>query len=247
MPISFCRIAERNSKSTKKSTSQDRVAGRHEPPVVLQVAERPLEILDVDGPRLRPQRHPAAEALAVDLEGDHEVGLHHLAGAVRQRPRAADPRRGAPGQELRIAPDIGDQRVHLVGAVGHAALLGMGRHGRLSDRSCGLSAADNANRMPPGTRPKAGSGAAAWHEHADLCDRRADLGEGHRRAHRGAGARDLRLLRRHRQADRRRAAARLLRLHRRPGARAGPAGRGGFPRGLVLRQPRPSRAARCGS
>ena len=64
------------------------VAVGDEAPVVLQVAERPLEILDVDGARLRAQRHPAAESLAVDLEGDDEVGLHHLAGAVGQR-RAA--------------------------------------------------------------------------------------------------------------------------------------------------------------
>lgn len=76
-----------------------------------------------------PQRHPAAEAFAEDLEGNDQIGLDHL-GPVGAHLARADARGAVPRQELRIAFDIGDQIVHLAGAIRQFARFGtMGQIG----------------------------------------------------------------------------------------------------------------------
>ena len=91
---------------------------RRERPPVLQVAERPLLVVH---PNLaRPvELHPAAKAFAERAEADREVG-EQLRFGLRAHPRAH-----APGQELRIFADIGDEIKNLVGRVGDALLLGV--------------------------------------------------------------------------------------------------------------------------
>ena len=98
-------------------------AGLDEAPVVVEIAERAVDVLDVDQ-LVRVQRDPGAEALLEHLEADDQVGVELVAVAPR------DPRGAAPGQELRIALDRGDEVEQLLLAVRQVALLGMGRHGR---------------------------------------------------------------------------------------------------------------------
>ncbi len=62
------------------------------------------------------------EALAEHAETDHQVGVDEIGAAL------ADARGDAPWQEFRIALDIGDEGVHLLGCIGQQPLLGMGRH-----------------------------------------------------------------------------------------------------------------------
>ena len=173
------------TRSRRRSrSSQVRSPLGDEAPVVLQVAERPLEILDVDGALRRAcsvTRLP--KLLAVDLERDDEVGLHHLARAVGQR-RAA---RGPARRRTRAGtPDSGRRRRSARTSARRCRARGASRHGSASasPAELRLSGADNANRMPAGTRPAAGAGR---HDGAALRDRRADLGEGDRRPRRGAG------------------------------------------------------------
>ena len=98
------------------------VGGIAEGPVVLQGAERAVDVFDVDPPRRPVEPDPAAELLAHHLEADHQVGQHHV------RPLLLDPRAQAPGQELRIAPDIRHQVEHLVRAIRQVPRLGVRLH-----------------------------------------------------------------------------------------------------------------------
>src|SRR6185312_7036898 len=79
------------------------VRQRLEDPVVAEIAERPLCVGDID-PQVRSiELDPAGEALAHHLEANDEVSDHEL------RLPTADARADAPGQELRVAFDVGDQ------------------------------------------------------------------------------------------------------------------------------------------
>ena len=70
----------------------------------------------------------AGEAFAEGAEGGQQVGFERVAVA------RLDARRGAPGQELRIAFDVGHEREHLFGRVGNETLLTM--PGQVSFRPC---------------------------------------------------------------------------------------------------------------
>jgi len=97
-----------------------------EGPAALEIPERAVQIFSVDAAFARPKRDTAAEAFAEYLEADHQIGLDHLAalGAGLARTDAGS---GVPGQELRIAFDIRDQRIHLVGGIGQEAAVAVVR------------------------------------------------------------------------------------------------------------------------
>ena len=89
--------------------------------MIVEVAERPLGIGHIDAAR-RVERDPRGEPLAEHAEPDHQIGDDQIRLAL------ADPRADAPGEEFRVALDIGDQREELLGRIGEHPLLGMGRH-----------------------------------------------------------------------------------------------------------------------
>jgi len=92
-----------------------------ERPVIVEVFERAIDIFDVQAGRAR-LGNARGEGLAQALEADDHV-RDHLGVAVR-----ADADRADPGQELRIARDIGDHVEHLLRRVGQRAGFGMLGH-----------------------------------------------------------------------------------------------------------------------
>src|SRR5207248_4049566 len=98
-------------------------AARHplEHPMVVEIAERPLGIGDIDAPR-RVERDARGKALAEHAEPDDQIGDDEIGLAL------ADPRADAPRQEFGIALDVGDQGEKLLRRVGEHPLLGMGWH-----------------------------------------------------------------------------------------------------------------------
>ena len=95
-PASVSNSRDLKAKSTEKSTFGAAVGRAVELPLVVQIFERPFDIVDAD-PR-RPLLHDAAgEALLEGVEADDEVGDRlRLA-------RRADPHRDHPGQEFVVA------------------------------------------------------------------------------------------------------------------------------------------------
>lgn len=90
------------------------VGGALEAPFVVQILERPFDIIDADqaGPLLL---HAAGEPFLEGAEADDEIGdSFRLA-------RGADPDGDHPGQELVIAADVGDEVEELLGRVGKMA------------------------------------------------------------------------------------------------------------------------------
>ena len=82
-----------------------------EAPMIVQIAKRTINILDVD--LLLPmQRDFGLEAFGEDLEADNEVGEKQVAFPL------SNPAGRAPGQKFRIAIDFGDQIEQLLLAVG---------------------------------------------------------------------------------------------------------------------------------
>jgi nicotinamide-nucleotide amidase len=114
---------------------------RPEPPAIAQIFERPVEIFDVD--RLRPLLgHPAGEGLTQPLEADDHV-RDRLSLRIR-----SNAHRGYPGQELRVARDIGDQIEHLLRRIGQMPGLGMLGHQRAL-ASFASRAARNRSKSSP--------------------------------------------------------------------------------------------------
>ena len=71
-------------------------------PAAFEIFERPVQIFGVDAPVSGPERHPAAEALAKDLEADDQIGLDQLA-AIGLGAARADAGGGVPGQKLGVS------------------------------------------------------------------------------------------------------------------------------------------------
>src|SRR5690606_15974742 len=115
------------------------IRGRLEAPMIVEIPERSLDILDVDT-NLRHQRHLGAEALPEHLEGHNQVGEKYVPVP------AGDPCRLAPRQEFRVAVDASHQVVELLRAVGQMALLGVRRHGRQKAQAAGFAEASCDSR-----------------------------------------------------------------------------------------------------
>ncbi len=98
-------------------------AARHllEHPMVVEVAERPLGVGDVNAAR-RVELDPRREALAEHAKTDDQIGNDQVGVSL------ANTRADAPWQEFGIALDIGDQSEQLLRRVRQNPLLGMGRH-----------------------------------------------------------------------------------------------------------------------
>src|SRR5260370_37424951 len=99
----------------------DAAAARHscEDPMVVEAAERALRIGHIDMPG-RVERHPRGEALAEYLEPNDQIGDDQIGATL------PDARGEAPGQELRIALDVGNEREELLRRVGEHTLCGVG-------------------------------------------------------------------------------------------------------------------------
>src|SRR3546814_7237535 len=91
---------------------------------LVQVAERPLGVDDVDPHDVALRLHPRREALADHLVADHQVGEEHP--PLPPLDAGAD----APGKELRVALDVRHQVEQLLGRVRDLPFLGVGGHSR---------------------------------------------------------------------------------------------------------------------
>ena len=94
--------------------------------MIVEVAKGAVAIGDVDARFVRRQGDLGGEALADQLEADDQIGGDRLC-----LPRF-DARANAPGQEIRIAFNIGDQIEQLVGGKGQHPSFGVGWHLRSS-------------------------------------------------------------------------------------------------------------------
>ncbi len=110
-----------NAKSTEKAIRAAALAVVLERPVVVEVLERPFEIIDADL-RRPPLLDARAEGLAQALEADDHVRDHRRVAV------GAHAHRGHPGQELGIAAHVRHEIEHLGGAVGQPASLLVAGH-----------------------------------------------------------------------------------------------------------------------
>ena len=92
-----------------------------ENPVIVEIAERPLGVFDIDAAR-RVERNARGEALAEHAEANDQIGDDQVRAAL------AYAGTDAPRQEFRIALNIGDEREELLRRIGEHPLLGMSRH-----------------------------------------------------------------------------------------------------------------------
>ena len=92
-----------------------------ENPVIVEIAERPLGVFDIDAAR-RVERNARGEALAEHAEADDQIGDDQVRAAL------AYAGTHTPRQEFGIALDIGDEREELLRRIGEHPLLGMSRH-----------------------------------------------------------------------------------------------------------------------
>src|SRR5258708_27404279 len=101
-------------------------AVRHETPARVEGLKRPFEMAGFDRSRVTIEPHQADIALVERMKGDS-----HCRGDEFDLPHRLALSNGylrAPGQELRIAFDIGDDRVHLLRRVRKNARFLMKRH-----------------------------------------------------------------------------------------------------------------------
>ena len=89
--------------------------------MVVQVAERPLGIGDIDPPRWE-ERHSRGKPLAEHAEPDDQIGDDQIG------PPLLDSRADAPGQKFGIPLNVGDEGEELLGRVRNDTLFRMGGH-----------------------------------------------------------------------------------------------------------------------